>query len=356
MKVLYGVQGSGNTPIANARIMEKAFSQRDDIDVDFVFSGRAIGSYEDMTSFGNAQFFKGLDSPSKPQNTNVLKTLKDIKNSQILCNMKQLNIDQYDLVLNDAEPISAWAAKLKGIPSISIGHQASFNFRVPKVKNGVSSRLMSHWLAPANIQLGMHWFHFNQPIVPPFISKQMSSEVSSSNQILVYLPFESVNDIRELLEPLSEQGFICYHPHIKNDIEQEHISWRSLLHTDIEKQIQQCSGVITHGDFNWVSKALQLGKKLLIKPADGQFEALSDLRVLEKLALCHTLYHLDTDDVEDWLTYEGNEPITFPNDPNPLIDWVLKRQWNNVKPLTDHLWQQVYFPDKIKQRLLSLAF
>lgn len=356
MKVLYGVQGAGNTPIANARIMENAFSQRSDIDVDFVFSGRSINTYEDMASFSNARFFRGLDIPSHSQQPRVLKTLNDIKNNQVLCNIKQLDVSQYDLVLNDAEPISAWAAKLKGIPSISIGHQAAFNYRVPKVKNYVSRRLMSHWLAPTNIQLGMHWFHFNQPIVPPFVSNQAVYESSNYNYIAVYLPFESVNNIQVLLEPLSDQRFICYHPHIKSNVERENVSWRSLHINDTEENIQNCAGVITNGDFNWVSKALQLGKKLLIKPAVGQFESLSDLRVLEKLELCHTLYHLDTDDVEEWLAHDANEPISFPDDPTPLIDWLLKRQWDNAKPLTDHLWQQVYFPDKTKQRLLSLAF
>ena len=38
MKLLYGVQGTGNGHIARARIMAAALSQRSDIDVDFVFS------------------------------------------------------------------------------------------------------------------------------------------------------------------------------------------------------------------------------------------------------------------------------------------------------------------------------
>ena len=38
MKLLYGVQGTGNGHIARARIMAAALSQCSDIDVDFVFT------------------------------------------------------------------------------------------------------------------------------------------------------------------------------------------------------------------------------------------------------------------------------------------------------------------------------
>ncbi|MEZ9793074.1 glycosyltransferase family protein, partial [Vibrio splendidus] len=39
MKILYGVQGTGNGHIARARAMAVAFRQQN-IDVDFLFSGR----------------------------------------------------------------------------------------------------------------------------------------------------------------------------------------------------------------------------------------------------------------------------------------------------------------------------
>lgn len=45
MKLLYGVQGTGNGHIARARIMAAALAHRDDIDVDFVFTGRAPEKY-----------------------------------------------------------------------------------------------------------------------------------------------------------------------------------------------------------------------------------------------------------------------------------------------------------------------
>ncbi|MDW2149941.1 glycosyltransferase family protein, partial [Vibrio sp. 378] len=47
MKILYGVQGTGNGHIARARAMSKAFESHD-VQVDFLFSGRAPEKYFSM--------------------------------------------------------------------------------------------------------------------------------------------------------------------------------------------------------------------------------------------------------------------------------------------------------------------
>ena len=65
MKLLYGVQGTGNGHIARARIMAAALSQRSDIDVDFVFTGRAPDKYFDMDVFGQYQTLTGLSFVTK---------------------------------------------------------------------------------------------------------------------------------------------------------------------------------------------------------------------------------------------------------------------------------------------------
>ena len=53
MKLLYGVQGTGNGHIARARIMAAALAKRSDVEVDFVFTGREPDKYFDMDVFGD---------------------------------------------------------------------------------------------------------------------------------------------------------------------------------------------------------------------------------------------------------------------------------------------------------------
>mgnify|MGYP002700608893 CR=1 FL=1 len=49
MKILYAVQGTGNGHITRARVMAKAFNMRDEVEVDFIFSGRSKEQYFDLT-------------------------------------------------------------------------------------------------------------------------------------------------------------------------------------------------------------------------------------------------------------------------------------------------------------------
>lgn len=357
MKILYGVQGTGNGHIARARIMAKALAERDDIDVDFVFSGREAGAYFDMQCFGDYSAYQGLTFHTHRGKVDEFKTLAQAKPKTLINDIRRLDVSEYDLLLNDFEPVTAWAAKLCKLPSISVSHQAAFNYPVPKAGAGISDKLIMRLFAPTDIQLGVHWFHFNHPILPPFVADK-PIDAPSNDHVLVYLPFESIDDIQALLDPLSDQKFVCYHPQTQLQATpgKSHIEWRKPSKEGFRSALQHCSGVIANGGFELSSEALQLGKKLLIKPLLGQFEQLSNVRTLERLDLCHPLFHLDTDIVEEWLLLPSSEPITYPDDPHPMIDWLLKRQWNDTQSITEYLWQQVHFPDKLRERLMTLAF
>ena len=47
--------------------------------------------------------------------------------------IKACPVEHYDLVINDFEPISAWACKIKGIDCISLSHQSALlSSKVPR--------------------------------------------------------------------------------------------------------------------------------------------------------------------------------------------------------------------------------
>jgi uncharacterized protein (TIGR00661 family) len=178
---------------------------------------------------------------------------------------------------------------------------------------------------------------------------------AKNSHILVYLPFENINDIRDMLEPLADQTFLCFHPDIEQAHTQGHIQWNPTSKVHFHKALQNCNGVVANGGFELSSEALQLGKKLLIKPLHGQFEQLSNVFMLDSLNLCQPLFQLDTDILEEWLTSEDIEPITFPDNANLLIDWIKQGNYTDTKSLCETLWKNVHYGDKTRERLLSLA-
>ncbi|WP_278370146.1 glycosyltransferase family protein, partial [Pseudoalteromonas lipolytica] len=115
MRILYGIQGTGNGHITRARVMATTFNALG-VDVDYVFSGRREHDYFDMDEFANYRAFRGLSFTSKSGQVDSLKTLKNARPLQLIKDIKSLDLRHYDLVFNDFEPITAWAAKQQGVP------------------------------------------------------------------------------------------------------------------------------------------------------------------------------------------------------------------------------------------------
>ncbi|MGB1544234.1 MAG: glycosyltransferase family protein, partial [Spongiibacter marinus] len=76
MKLLYGVQGTGNGHISRARMMAKHFAARN-VDVQYLFSGRSPEQYFDMDVFGDFQLRHGLTFATRDGRISTLQTLRE---------------------------------------------------------------------------------------------------------------------------------------------------------------------------------------------------------------------------------------------------------------------------------------
>jgi uncharacterized protein (TIGR00661 family) len=353
MKICYGVQGTGNGHIARARIMAKAFAERaenfGDVQVDFIFSGRDAGAYFDMEVFGDYQTRRGLTFIADKGRIDHWQTTTHNSLTQLRRDIKALDLSSYDLVLNDFEPITAWAARKQKIPSISISHQAAFCYPVPQADKSLLDRFIMRWFAPCQVNLGVHWYHFNSPILPPFIDEEPVVE-PHGNEILVYLPFEDYQDVLEALLPLSEQNFVLFHPAIKRSGVEENVRLEPLSKPRFKYSLQHCAGVIANAGFELSSEALRLGKKILLKPLNGQFEQASNVKTLRMLGLCDDMADLSSEVIEEWLETQSNPIIAYPKQPDVLLEWILARNWHDTQTLCDTLWKQVKFPQEVLAR------
>lgn len=353
MKILYGVQGTGNGHIARARVMANALAKRDDIEVDYLFSGREANGYFDMQPFGDYQTLQGLTFVTAKGAVKKWQTFKSANLGRLFNDIKALDLSGYDLVLNDFEPVSAWAAKQQDVPSISVSHQAAFTYAVPKKGDNILDRLLTKYFAPCDIQIGVHWYHFGHPIMPPFVEDQRNEE-PNQDYILVYLPFEDLKDVSQLLGSTPEQRFVCYHPKVNRDKIYGNVYWHKPSKVNFRESIKYCSGVIANGGFELSSECLQLGKKVLIKPLKGQYEQLSNMITLEKMGLCTSMQRLDPEAVKSWLSNPCPEAVKFPHSADMFVDWLLEEEWDDTSTICQKLWQLVDFPEPVRQRLLSM--
>lgn len=352
MKILYGVQGTGNGHITRARVMQKELS-RSGIQVDWVFSGRPDNNYFDMDCFGNYRTYRGLTFVINNGKINHLKTASQLHFRQLWKDINSLDLSQYDLVLNDFDPVTAWAAKKQKVTAIGLSHQNAFHYNIPKKNNNLITDLVMKWFAPVSLPIGVHWHHFNSLIMPPIIETSPSVD-KDPNHILVYFPFQSLENLITLVKPFSNYQFYIYHD-VKEPIDDGHIHIRPFSRTGFHKDLQATAGVICGAGFELPSEALQLGKKLLVQPVAGQMEQTSNALALQQLNLATACNSFNHEVLSQWLSNNGagdSNYRVYPNTAKAVVDWLttLPKSHTNsfnvselkhsLEPLVESLWQQ----------------
>ncbi len=348
MRILYGVQGTGNGHITRARKMSRALSEVG-LGVDYVFTGRDPKGYFDMAPFGEYRTFTGLTFHSANGKIHPVKSVLQSQPRQLIRDISQLNVQDYDLVINDFEPVSAWAAKRKGVPTIGLSHQNAFRHPVPKVNFNVANAVLMKYFAPTQHPIGVHWYHFGCPILPPIVD-MLASEQQIDNKILVYLPFESLNQVVDLLRRFSTHRFFCYHPDAQ-DQQVENVTICRQSRERFQQDLHDCAGVIANGGFELPSEAMQLGKKMLLKPLHGQFEQQSNVATLEMMGLATKMHNLEQGEIAAWLPTESAGKVRFPDVAKALARWIKGGREQGFQQLVDSLWSATVFPENVLDQL-----
>lgn len=337
MKILYGIQGTGNGHITRARVLAPEL-RKAGFDVDFLLSGRDADKYFDMEPFPDYQTRKGLTFVVKQGKMRYLDTALHNNAPSFLYDLYKLDVKKYDLVITDFEPITAWAAKLKGVPSLGISHQYSFKYsNVPQVKANIANAMVMKWFAPAAMEVGVHWHHFNHPVFPPLIEKPVFQANQDGDFVLVYLPFEEVQEVVNWLRGFSNQKFRFYCAVSKQE-QRGNVLMHPFDRAAFQQDLATCQGVVANAGFGLASESIQLGKKLLVKPVKGQGEQLSNALAIEQLGLGNAFYELDGS-VAEWLQQQNRKAKDYPNLAESLTSWIASGFNCSLEELSARLWK-----------------
>lgn len=343
MKILYGVQATGNGHISRARAMAPLLKARG-IEVQYLFSGREKEKLFNMEPFGDYLWRPGFTLYSKQGKINLPETVFKNNLLKLGIEISALDISQYDFIVTDFEPITAWAGKIEKKPVIGIGHQYAFNHDVPRTKGAFAVDWVWERFAPVNIAVGLHWHHYNAPILPP-IAPAKKQLTATPNKVLVYLPFEPLSDITKMLRQFKHIDFQVYHPDAKGEYDIGHISWHLPCKNGFRNDFESCEGVICNAGFMLATEALQMGKRLLVKAMDGQSEQLSNVISLKQLGLARSMKRLNSEKVAKFLACSKPAPIiNYPDTASALADWIAQGATSDPALLAKQLWQQATVP------------
>lgn len=346
MKILYGIQTTGNGHIVRAREMIPVLRSLG-CKVETILSGDSSKKIPDRKIFEPAQVKEGLTFVSDKGKIKYLQTLKELSIVNFYTDVFSYKPKNVDLIITDYEPITSRIAKRHKIPSIGIGHMYSFQHDVPISEKSRIGKFVMQQFAPAEYPMGMHWHHFNQPILPPTIPDDIKfpSKIKEE-KILVYLPFEDLESVKRLLKGIKTHAFYVY-ANVEKSYQDSNVFVRPFSRKNFVKDLSECGGLICNTGFSLVSEALHLGKKILTKPLAGQTEQESNALALEELGLGTVVEKLQKKDIMEWLYKSPPEPMQYPEVIKPLAEWIVRGKWHDHESLIDDLWVNSGLKQKI---------
>ena len=340
MRIFYGVQGTGNGHITRARAIAPKLRAAG-AEVTWLFTGRPRDAFFEMEVFGAFEWRAGLTFQTRQGQVHYLRTALGNDLVRFVQDIRSLDLGGYDRVITDFEPVTAWAARRQGIPTVGIGHQYAFALDIPKAGVDWLGAQVLQWFAPASVGLGVHWHHFNAAILPPIIETRLPDLPVQADKILVYLPFEAIADIVRLLQPFTAYRFHVYHPGGPVPVSgKRHIAIKGPSRQGFQADLADCSGVICNAGFELPSEALHHGKKLLVKPLHRQMEQLSNALGLKTLQLGAVMQELEPLTVATWLAQEPVTPMGFPDVEGAVADWLLRGDLTVDPAWIASLWER----------------
>ncbi|WP_444927248.1 MJ1255/VC2487 family glycosyltransferase [Microbulbifer sp. TRSA002] len=340
MKILYGVQSTGNGHISRSRALAKQFEKYPNLEVQWLFSGRPRESLFEMSSFGDYWWREGMTFIHSHGRLNSFATLRNINAVRFIKDIRTLPVNNFDLIISDYEPVTAWAAKFKKKRSIGIGHQYAFEFPIPAPRNKWASRTVLKSFAPTQESIGLHWHHFGNPILPPIVPQKPELSQELGEHILVYLPFEQPIPMLDELSRLPYRFIVYGIPHNLPTFSNIQVKAPSI--NGFQKDLATSKAVICNSGFELLAETLALGKPILSRPLANQFEQEANAKALDQLKLATIVKQINAYTIDKWLT---NCPpplrIVWPDVAQSLGNWIASGCRQSPAELSSQLWRKV---------------
>ncbi|MEO8770618.1 MAG: glycosyltransferase family protein [Ferruginibacter sp.] len=324
MKILYAIQGTGNGHIARAREVIPFLQKEHEVDI------LISGTQADIDlPFAVKYKFNGLSFIfGKKGGVDIFETYKKSNLRKLYKEINALDVLQYDLVLNDFEPVSAWACRLQHKPCISVSHQAAvLNKKAPKPKGtDIIGKTVLKRYAPTTAQYGFHFQSYDKNIFTPVIRKEVRDlVVENKGHYTVYLPAYDDKRIIKILQECGSTRWEVFSKHNKKLIEEKNITVRPISNEAFIKSMATSEGVLCGAGFETPAEALFLKKKLMVIPMKTQFEQQCNAAALKKMnvPVIKSLKKKHIDKIRTWLQSTQNIVVNYPDNTASILKEIL---------------------------------
>jgi uncharacterized protein (TIGR00661 family) len=325
MKILYAIQGTGNGHISRAREIVPLLQQYGDVDL--VISGTQADVK--LTQDVRYQLHGFSFVFGKKGGVNHYETWKSMNLPRFIKDLKTVPLKSYNLILNDFEPVTAWACKTQKLESVGLSHQASFqSAKVPKPKSIDWAQLVMKYYAPASHYVGFHFDNYDDFIHTPVIRREIREMVLTNlGHYTVYLPAIDDKHLVPILNKISNVNWQVFSKHCLADYEHGNVKVCRINNELFNRSLASCEGLFTGGGFEGPAEALHMGKKLLVAPMRFQYEQQCNAYALKQFGLpviwgSNRNWELI---IRNWVNNPQEHKFHFPDETAAVIERVVNK-------------------------------
>lgn len=326
MKILYAIQGTGNGHLSRARDVVPAL-QKKGVKLDILVSGIQA----DIEIPHPVKYrLKGLSFIfGKQGNVNLWRTYLKANATRLQQEIRSIPIKDYDLVLNDFEPVTAWACRMQNKPCIGFSHQAAVLSALapkPKKTDRMGKFILKNY-APTTTAYGLHFKPYDNRIFSPIIRQDIRvAKVGTEEHYTVYLPSYSDGRILKVLSELSHIKWEVFSKHNANEFVGKNISIRPITNEAFVDSMAKAKGVLCGAGFETPAEALYLKKKLMVIPMKGQYEQQCNAAALKQMGVpvIKSLKSKHLGKIKDWLENDRVVEVDYQDQTERIIQQILE--------------------------------
>jgi uncharacterized protein (TIGR00661 family) len=344
MRILFAIQGTGNGHLSRAAQIYPILKKYGQTDV--LVSGT---EYFIKPAFPVRYHYKGLGFAfGQKGGIDFFKTYTDARIWKFLKSIKEVPVRNYDLVINDFEPITAWACRLREVPIVGLSHQSSLlKPNVPRPANpDLAAELVLRHYAPVENTVGFHFESYHPDIFTPVIPRKLYTiSPKHGNHFTVYLPAFSVEKLAQMLPKIKGMRWQIF-SRVRNRIElRPDISVYPVDAQSFVKSMASSSGIVCGAGFETPAEALFLGVPLLVVPMRAQYEQACNAAALEKIGagVIWKTTSVHSSSIAQWVEERKQIRMNYPDNIQQALDRVMEvhlsqttttpSQWPGLKSL-----------------------
>jgi uncharacterized protein (TIGR00661 family) len=341
MKLLYALQGTGDGHINRAQDIIPILRKHCETDV--LISGCNSDvhlKFDVKYKYLGLSYIFGKKGGIDLWNAYIRSNIKNFFNE-----IRTLPIKEYDFVINDFEPVSAWACYLNKVPCIALSHQAALlnkNVPGPKRSNPLGKFILRNY-APSNVRFGLHFCKYSKNIFTPVI-RRMIREANRiiKDHYIVYIPEYEDKKIVEVLQEIKDVQWQIFSKNAETITINKNIEIYPITEDGFVESMTTSCGVLCSAGFETPAEALFLGKKLMVVPIYNHYEQHYNAESLKAIGVpvIKKLKLKYVEKILDWVFSDYRIEINYPDHTDKLVTMIFESHIQNI--LKKNRWDKHY--------------